>query len=153
MGFINSTMKTNLQDTYDTDFCAWAERNAELLRLGNFSEIDSQHIAEELESMGKSEKRELIHRLAILIAHLLKWKLQPRLRCNSWKYTIKEQRLKITDLLEDSPSLNYDIDKKIGQAYKQALIIAARETGLEEDQFLAECPFNLDQALDNTFFP
>jgi hypothetical protein len=146
-------MNTKLKEEYTTDFCAWITHNTELMRLGKFSEMDVEHIAEELESMGRSEKRELINRLAILIAHLLKWQLQPGLRCNSWKYTIKEQRIKISDLLEESPSLGHEIEKKIDQAYKQSLIIVARETGLEEDRCSQKCLFSLEQCLDNTFLP
>jgi hypothetical protein len=60
-------------ESYKQDFYAWAMKNAALIRQGRFSEIDAEHVAEELESMGKSEKRELISRLSILLTHLLKW--------------------------------------------------------------------------------
>jgi hypothetical protein len=68
---------------YEKDFYAWANKNAELLRTGKLSEVDAENIAEELETMGRSEKRELTNRLAVLLAHLLKWVFQPELRSNS----------------------------------------------------------------------
>lgn len=138
---------------YNKDFYAWVTHNTDLIRQGRISEIDVEHIAEELESMGKSEKRELINRLAILLSHLLKWEIQPGLRGNSWKYTVKEQRIQIADLLDESPSLNHELEEKIGHAYKQAVIIAIRETGLEEEKFPKNCPFSLSQCLDDSFLP
>lgn len=101
-----------LNTDYETDFYAWLMYNAELLRQGRFSEIDRNAIAEELESMGKREKRELISRLAVLIAHLLKWVYQPEKRSYSWECTIKEQRKEIFYVLQDSPSLTSRIDEK-----------------------------------------
>ena len=79
-----------MQDTYDTDFYAWANTQAELLRTGQLEKADIAHIAEEIESMGKSELRELENRLALLFSHLLKWQLQPTLRSRSWELTIKD---------------------------------------------------------------
>ena len=83
---------------YDKDFYQWTLYNAELLRQGKITEIDIQNIAEELESMGKSQKRELISRLAVLIMHLLKWQYQPEKRSHSWIETINEQRRQIVEL-------------------------------------------------------
>jgi hypothetical protein len=64
----------NPHSTYDKDFYAWAMENAELLRQKKFEEIDIDNIAEEIESMGKGNKRSVFSHLSILIAHLLKWK-------------------------------------------------------------------------------
>ncbi|HLB41600.1 MAG TPA: DUF29 domain-containing protein [Gammaproteobacteria bacterium] len=138
---------------YEKDFYAWAIHNAELLKKGKLSEIDIEHIAEEIESMGKGERRELINRLAVLIAHLLKWKYQPIRRSKSWKLTIKEQRIQINRLLEESPSLKNAIESKIKDAYEQAAVIAERETTLEEDIFPKKCPFNLKECLNQKYFP
>lgn len=142
-----------MQKKYNEDFYAWVTHNTKLMREGRIAEIDVEHIAEELESMGKSEKRELVNRLAILLSHLLKWEIQPGLRGNSWKYTVKEQRIKISDLLEESPSLNHELEEKIEHVYEQAVIRAVRETGLEEDKFPKKCPFSLSECLDDSFFP
>lgn len=139
--------------SYDKDFYAWTMHNAELIRQGRFSEIDVEHVAEEIESMGRSDKRELISRLAVLVAHLLKWQLQPARHSNSWKYTIKEQRLEIADLLKESPSLNHELNSRLDHAYKRAIVIAAKEIGLDEKKFPKSCPFTLEQCLKYTFLP
>lgn len=149
-------MKQNnsqLSQEYEQDFFAWINHNVQLLHEGKISEIDVEHIAEELESMGRSEKRELINRLAVLLSHLLKWQIQPGLRGNSWKYTIKEQRLQISELLEESPSLNHKLEENMNHAYKKGKLIAIKETGVEEDEFPKKCPFTLSHALDDSFYP
>ncbi|MBI1926080.1 DUF29 domain-containing protein [Candidatus Poribacteria bacterium] len=128
-------------------------QNAQLLRQGHLSEIDVEHIAEELESMGKSERRELMGRLSVLMSHLLKWLFQPELRSNSWKYTIEEQRSAVTDLLEDSPSLRHELEDRLAKAYTNAVLQAARETGLAKARFPEQCPFSLDQIRDDDFWP
>jgi len=138
---------------YEKDFYAWANKNAELLRAGRLSEVDAGNIAEELETMGRSEKRELTNRLAVLLAHLLKWVFQPELRSNSWKYTIRGQRDDILDILEESPSLRSEIDERLVKAYEKATRLAAEQTGLEEGNFPANCPYSFDQAMDKDFWP
>ena len=146
-------MSIATQSEYNKDFYAWALHNAELVREKRFNEIDIDNIAEEIESMGRSDKRELISRLAILIAHLLKWELQPQRRGNSWKYTIKEQRIRLIDLLDESPSLKHELEVKFDHAYTQSVVIAAKETELDESSFPKQCHFTLDQCLDHQFFP
>lgn len=146
-------MNANAQREYDKDFYSWTIHSAQLLRQGKLSEVDIENVAEEIESMGKSDKRQLINRFALLISHLLKWQYQPERRGNSWKHTIKNQRLEVTELLKDSPSLKYEIDKQIEYAYEKALNIAIEETGLSESNFPKNCPFSLEQCLDNEFLP
>ncbi len=147
------TKKIHQEQAYDKDFYAWAIHNAVLLRKKRLSEIDIENIAEEIESMGKSEKRELINRLAVLLAHLLKWKFQSERQCKSWELTIKEQRIELIDLLEDSPSLKHELEKKFSHTYQKALLIAEKETGLPQKTFPKKCPFTLKQSLDRKFFP
>lgn len=142
-----------LQKEYNKDFYTWILHNVALIRAGKFSEIDSEHIAEELESMGRSERRELISRLVILMVHLLKWKFQPVKRSKSWKYTIKEQRIQLVDLLEESPSLINELALKLNHAYEQAIFVAIRETGMDECDFPKKCQFSLEECLDHEFFP
>jgi hypothetical protein len=103
--------------------------------------------------MGKSERRELISRLSVLISHFLKWLFQPGLRSNSWKYTIEEQRRAVTDLLEDSLSLYHELENRLAKAYTNALLQAARETGMDKTHFPEQCPFSLDQILNEDFWP
>ncbi len=138
---------------YNKDFYAWALHSAKLLRQGKFKEVDVEYMAEELESMGNRDKRELLSRLAILIAHLLKWRYQSDRQSNSWKATIKEQRIQVSDLLEESPSLKYELFEKLDHAYEKAVLIAVRETGFPEKIFPESCPFTLEQCFDREFFP
>ena len=102
-------IEMNNSSIYNTDFYAWTLHTAKLLRQGKFKEIDVEHIAEEIHSIGGRERRELSNRLALLIMHLLKWQFQSVNGDNSWKYTIKEQRIQIKELLEDSPSLKSEL--------------------------------------------
>lgn len=138
---------------YSRDFYAWAIQNAKLLRDGKLSEIDVENIAEEIESMGKSEKRELINRLAVLIAHLMKWDFQPEKRSNSWRYTIEEQRNELQELLDDSPSLGHKLEEKLPSAFKRAVLIAAVDTGIKKSSFPKSCQYTLKQILSQKFFP
>lgn len=135
------------ETTYEQDYYAWALQNATLLRQGRLSEIDVANIAEELEAMGRSERRELEHRLAVLLAHLLKWVYQPQQRGHSWRYTIEEQRLSLEQLLEDSPSLRAKLDAACNAAYRRAVLLAAKETGIHKSAFPAGSPFTLEQTL------
>ena len=102
-------MQTDIN--YDIDYYKWANDQAKLLRSRNLQAADIVHIAEEIESMGKSEKRELISRLKILLIHLLKWDYQPARQSKSWINSIRVQRMEIIDHLEDNPSLKYKLDK------------------------------------------
>lgn len=95
----------NSPTLYNTDFNLWIEETVKQLKSGDFQEIDIDNLIEEIESMGKSEKRELKSRFAVLMMHFLTWKYQPTKRSNSWLTTIREQRLQLSLLLKDSPSL------------------------------------------------
>jgi Domain of unknown function DUF29 len=138
---------------YEQDFYAWANEQAALLRSGRVSDADLEHIAEEIESMGRSEKRELISRLKLLLAHLLKWQFQPTLRGNSWRLTIEEQRRDVAEHLADNPSLKSKLPEAIVSAYGSAILVAARETGLGREVFPVECPWPYDQAISDDFWP
>jgi hypothetical protein len=138
---------------YEQDFYAWAKRNSELLRAGRFSEVDVDNLAEELESMGRSEKRALVARMAVLIAHLLKWRFQPALRSNSLKYTIKEQRRRVGKILEDSPSLKHQMEALFPEAYADAILLAAKDTGLTKEDFPSHCPYTFDLVMEDNYWP
>ncbi len=139
--------------TYDKDFYAWSQEQAALLRAGRMAEADLENIAEEIESMGKTEKRELISRLTVLLLHLLKWRFQPMMRGRSWRLSIEGQRLDIKDLLDDNPSLAPVVAKSIAQAWRRALIEAERETGLPPSAFPRECPWEAEELLSDAFWP
>ena len=136
-----------MSDLYDRDFYAWANEQAALLRAGRLSAADIAHIAEEIESMGRSEKRELTSRLAMLLAHLLKWRFQPGRRGRSRQATIREQRSEVADVLADNPSLGARLDELLPNAYGKAVQIAIRETDLPEETFPAICPWSFEQAM------
>ena len=132
---------------YDSDFAAWAMEQSALLRAGRLDELDVDHIAEEIASMGRAAKRELINRLTVLLVHRLKWQFQPGLRSNSWRLTIAEQRRKLVRHLNDNPSLRAIQDDALLDAYGDALLIAQRETGLPEASFPQACPWTVAQIL------
>ena len=138
---------------YESDFYAWANEQAALLRQGKLSEADIQHIAEEIESMGRTEKRELVSRLTVLLLHLLKWQFQPGKRGSSWSATIRVQRRTLSRHLQDNPSLKPAIPEAIADAYGSAAIEAEAETGLPASTFPAVCPWSFEQAMDAEFWP
>ena len=144
------TMPTPL---YDKDFYRWIEKTAALVREGRFEEIDRGILLDELESMGKRDKRELTNRLIVLMAHLLKWRIQPEARSSGRIGSIAEQRLQIAGQLEDSPSLKGFLPEAAANAYPKALALAARETGLGPESFPAVCPFAISELLDDDFYP
>ena len=74
-----------MNTAYKTDVVAWANEQAAFIRAGRFDLLDLENIAEEIESVGKSEKRELASRMSLLLAHLLKWQYQPVRRGSSWE--------------------------------------------------------------------
>ena len=141
--------------SYHQDFHAWAVQNAELIRQGRLGELDWDHIAEELESMGASERRELLNRLQILVMHLLKYQFQPERRGKSWKLTIIHQRTAIERLTQQSPSLKHLLEnpEEIQDIYRKAVREAALETDLETSLFPLDCPYSLDEILDDDFWP
>ncbi|MFX2612052.1 DUF29 domain-containing protein [Enterobacter mori] len=143
-------MRSNL---YDTDFYGWTQQQAELLKDGRLSDLDVMHLMEEVEFMGGGERRELESRLELLFMHLLKWKFQPSHQGKSWELTIKEQRRKITRHLEKNPSLKSRLDEIARESYDDAILSAARETSLDENEFPEKMPWTLQQALETDYLP
>jgi hypothetical protein len=138
---------------YDKDVVAWATEQAALLRAGQFSALDIEHLAEEIEDVGRSEKRELATRMALLLAHLLKWQYQPGRRGSSWQRTIKEQRRALEGALDDTPSLRNSLTdpKWIARTWADAVAKAVEETGL--DVFPDTNPWAADLVLSDAFYP
>ncbi|HEY5106375.1 MAG TPA: DUF29 domain-containing protein [Caulobacteraceae bacterium] len=139
--------------TYETDVVAWANEQAALLRSGNLSGLDIEHIADEVEDVGKSEKRELASRMAVLLAHLLKRRAQGANRSASWEVTIRVQRKAVAAHLEDVPSLKATLrdDRWFSGVWGDAVDQATKETGLAD--FPELCPWPIDQILDPSFLP
>lgn len=140
-------------ELYNKDFYEWTQKNASLLREGKLSEVDLENLIEELESMGRSEKRAFVNRLSVLIAHILKWQYQPKIRSKSWRYTIEEQRGQVADILEDNPSFNSLLDEMLLKAYKKAILIVLKETPLNKADLPVSCPYAFKQVMDNEFWP
>jgi iron-sulfur cluster repair protein YtfE (RIC family) len=138
---------------YDEDYCAGLAENAALLRAGRLSRIDVEHIAEELEDMGKSERRALRSQLHLLLLHLLKWRHQPTHRGVSWKPLVRNARRRIELIVADSPSLRPGLPALLADEHAAARLDAIDETGLPAEVFPATCPFAMDQVFDAGFWP
>lgn len=139
--------------TYDQDVVAWAIEQARLIRAGQFDQLDIEHIADEVEDVGKSEKRELASRMAVLLAHLLKWRFQPTHRGTSWERTMREQRKQVVRKLKETPSLGPLLDDaEWGEGvWGDAVTLAIGETGL--DTFPEACPWNMADVLADNWLP
>lgn len=138
---------------YETDIIAWANEQAALLRAGRFADIDVSRIAEEIEDVGKSERRELASRMVVLLVHLLKWQFQSGRRGSSRQRTIKEQRRSIAVHLRETPSLKAALADPNWQegVWADAVAKAIDETGL--DSFPEDCPWRIEQVLSTDFYP
>ena len=138
---------------YEADFYQWSVEQARLLCSGDWKAVDVEHLAEEIEDMGKSLRREWESHLKVLIVHLLKWVFQPELRGVSWQLTIQEQRDQLHELLADNPSLNNQMTASLERTYPRAVKRTALETSLIEETFPKECPFRLEDILNESFWP
>jgi hypothetical protein len=144
------TTNTNL---YEQDFYLWIEITAKQLKAGNFTEIDLENLIEEIESMGRSEKRALESNLVVLLMHLLKYKYQPEKRSKSWLSTMFEHRRRLNKQFQDSPSLKKYFLETFAECYQDARQQASIETGLDLDIFPVDSPFNTDECLNKEFLP
>jgi len=140
-------------ELYAEDFAVWTARTAELLRARRFADVDIEHVAEEIEDRGKSEKRELQSRLTILIAYLLKWEKQPNKRTTSWRSTINTQRVELSRLFRQSPSLKSNLADTLKEIYPDSIEAAAVETGVLVADFPDACPHSTGQIIDRAFLP
>jgi hypothetical protein len=138
---------------YDTDFNQWLEVQVQLLRDRQLNNLDLENLIKEIESLGKSDKRQLKSRLEVLLLHLLKWQYQPTQRTGSWKGTIAEQRRRIRDLLLDSPSLKSYVETVANACYADAREQASLETGLSLEHCPVDCPYAISDALNSDFWP
>ena len=144
-------MNTN----YETDVVAWANEQAKLIRAGHLDQLDLTHIAEEIEDVGKSEQRELASRMALLLAHLLKWEYQPSRRSKSWQFTLATQRKEVAYVLAEAPSLRgkFTDAKWLEILWAKARTQAEAETGLDIDTFPEVCPWGVSDVLSEGWLP
>lgn len=138
---------------YNTDFFAWTREQSALIRARRWSEIDVEHLVEEVEDLGKSEKRALESCLEILLMHLLKWRVQKDRRSNSWRRTITDQRRRLEKLLSENPSLKMELLEFVEDVYPSAIVMAANETGLDDEKFPTSCPYSIGQILNADYLP
>ncbi|MFE1744153.1 DUF29 domain-containing protein [Coleofasciculus sp. H7-2] len=136
---------------YEQDFYLWIKTTAQQLKEGKIKDIDIISLIEEIESIGRSEKRELKNCLIVLLMHLLKWQYQPEKRSESWRSTITEQRICIEGLLEDSPSLQPLISEVFDDCYQKARLKASDETGIKLNYLPKESPFTPEETLKYSF--
>ena len=138
---------------YEVDYALWCAEQGALLREGRLDALDRENLAEEIESLGRSDRREIESRLRVLLAHLLKWRLQPEQRKGGWRVTIRDQRIQIWKTIKESPSLGRYPATVLAEEYGFARANAADETGLPVETFPTECPFSIDQILDAEWLP
>ena len=140
---------------YGRDVAAWSVEQARLLRAGLLDQIDIEHVADEIEDVGKSEARELASRMAVLLAHWLKWEHQPLLRSPSWQNTIREQRKQVLRRLKRTPSLGPELENPdfIEEVWSDARLAAAREASMDIARFPPECPCLFSEVLREDWIP
>ncbi len=138
-----SPEEKSLEELYEKDFYKWTSTQSKLLRRGEYSKLDIQNLIEEIESLGRSEKRTLRSYLTNLMMHLLKIKYQPNKHTKSWDLSVRNSRIEAKRQLTENPSLKSKITKIVEEAYLSAVIAAAFETGLDEEIFPKECPWNI----------
>ena len=138
---------------YEEDVYGWATHTAELLRSNKMDEVDFDSIIEEIESLGRSEKGQLINRLSLILSHLLKWQYQPARKTRSWDLTIKENRRRFKNILKDNPSLKSKLDEILDDAYYYAKLEAGKETSIDEGTFPEVCPYSFEEITNDEFYP
>lgn len=139
--------------SYEQDFYSWTHEQAEFLRTGQFNSLDIPNLIEEIETMGRSEKRELESRLTVLLLHFLKWRYQEVRRGRSWQLSIDEQRIQFEETLNENPGLKPKLDEILKKAYRLAVIQASRETKISKNVFPESCPWELAQLIEEGFYP
>ena len=146
-------MSHDVASDYHADFYAWTREQADLARRGSVNALDMGNIAEELEGMGRAERRALASQLERLMAHLLKWRYQPQRRSRSWRGSIRDSRTQIERLLGGSPSLGGEMLGLVEEEYPRAVRWASDETGIGWRAFPADCPWTQAELLDPDFLP
>ena len=138
---------------YERDFARWAEEQGQKLRIRAAGEVDWDNVAEEIESLGRSDRYEIESRMEVLLMHLLKWRFQPEGRSSSWRATINEQRVRIARRITESPSLKHYPAVILEDAYRIARPGAADEIGRPLEDLPETCPFAISDTLDPRFLP
>jgi len=138
---------------YHEDFHLWTQQQAEFIGNQQWHKLDWLNLREEIDEMGRREKRSIESNLVVLLLHLLKWEHQPTFRPSSWRGSIKEHRRRLRKDLQDSPSLAAYAEEQLAECYDSSRTLASGETGLDEQSFPENCPYKLDQLLQIDFWP
>jgi hypothetical protein len=138
---------------YDADFYAWTRAQAAAICAGAWDEVDRAHLAEEVEDMGRSERRALVSHLRVLLTRLLKWEHQPLRRSDGWVDSMANAQIEAQTILAESPSLRPELPVFVARAYEQARFLAARQTHQDLNRFRAECPWSPVALLDPETVP
>lgn len=149
-------LKEPVLDLYEADFAAWAFEQAAAIKRKDLRALDVPNLVEELESMGKQQRAELVNQLKVLLMHLAKWQFQPlerELRANSWRGSIDVQRIETERHVKKNPSLKPSIPEAMADAWKTARIEASIQTGLSRDTFPVQCPYTWEQAMQEDWMP
>jgi hypothetical protein len=136
-----------MSTTYDKDLTVWAKDTAKLLRERCWDAIDWEHLIEEVEDLGKSERSAIASQMERIMVHLLKWQYQPQRRSDSWLDSMNDGRSQIRRKLEDSPSLRSYPLEILEKEYTRARREAARQTYLEINFFPELCPYLIEQVM------
>lgn len=123
---------------YAEDYAAWLQHQIDLMRAGRWSDLDTEHLIDEVEDLGRSEFNAFVSAVEIVLVHMLKWDFQPERRSNSWIGSIAEHRRRITQSLKDNPSYKSRRAAAVTRAYDVAVARAAAETNLPLDTFPPE---------------
>lgn len=138
---------------YDQDFHAWSEEQARLLRARSIAGLDWENLAEEIRSLGGSERSEIRSRLVVVLHHLLKWQYRPSKRKGGWSASLLEARDQLNERLKESPSLRPYVTTVLAKQYSIARLRASDETALPLEKFPVECPYTVEEILDEGFHP
>jgi len=143
----------SLDTDYATDYNLWTQQTVKLLREHRWQEIDLENLLEEIEDLGKSERRAITSQLIRLLLHLLKWQYQPQRQSDSWLGAIADSRLQIELALKDSPSLKIYTSEQLNKSYQRARQGASKQTSLTLSTFPEECPYLLESVLNEDWLP
>ncbi len=151
---VPSELADEKRTLYERDYYTWALQQARALKEHRLEELDWENLADEVEGLAKTERRELRSRLEVLVEHLLKWQFQSGRRSRSWRATIALQRLKILEHLDENPGLNPSVPEVLSQAYKAARVdLTTRYLRSTDPQPPDSCPWTFEQVMDDQFWP
>lgn len=147
------SLKGDRPNLYETDYLQWIETTVKKLQFGDYTNVDWENLIEEIQDMGRSERRSLKSNLIVVLVHLLKWQFQPECRSGSWEGSIIEHRRRIREAILESPSLQPYLESIFAECYPQAVKQAKAETRLPLEAFPQQCPYELVEVINDEFLP